>query len=95
MQQVSEVLIVNQKQNGFNNDMNNLFRKSSMRNNNQDKATVIMVVQQIQIAIDDGRGNQFQQDIFAQSILVANRGARETQSIMSKLLLPSSLNHIH
>ncbi|KAF2683661.1 hypothetical protein K458DRAFT_418650 [Lentithecium fluviatile CBS 122367] len=82
VQQVNEVLIVNQQQDGFNNDLNNLFRKSNFRNNNRDQATVIMVVQQIQVAVDDGRGNQFRQDVFAQSILVANRGARETQSIM-------------
>jgi hypothetical protein len=94
VQQVNQVLVVNQQQNGFNNDMNNLFRKSNFRNRNNDQATVIMVVQQVQVSIDDGRGNQFQQDIFAQSILVANRGARQTQSVMifdSKTLIAQDI----
>lgn len=42
----------------------------------------MLVVQEIQVAIDDGRGNQFQQNIFAQSAVVANRGARRSQTIM-------------
>ncbi|KAF2827976.1 hypothetical protein CC86DRAFT_202478 [Ophiobolus disseminans] len=82
VQQVNEVLIVDQVNNGFNNDLNNVFRKSNFQNQNQDVATVMIVVQEIQIAIDDGRGNQVQQNIFAQSIVVANRGARESQTVM-------------
>lgn len=82
VQQVNEVLIVDQVNNGFNNDLNNLFRKSNFQNQFQDVATVMIVVQEIQIAVDDGRGNQFQQNVFAQSVVVANRGARETQSVM-------------
>ena len=62
--------------------MNNLFRKSNFQNQFRDVATVLLVVQEIQIAIDDGRGNQIQQEIFAQSVVVANRGARETQTVM-------------
>lgn len=82
VQQVQEVLIVDQVNNGFNNDLNNLFRKSNFQNKFQDVSTVMLVVQEIQVAIDDGRGNQIQQEIFAQSAVVANRGARETQTIM-------------
>lgn len=82
VQQVNEVLIVDQQRNGFNNDLNNLFRKSNFRNNFRDQATVIMVVKQVQVSVDNGFGGQFQQDVFAQSILVANRGAARTQSIM-------------
>ena len=82
VQQVNEVLIVDQVNNGFNNDLNNLFRKSNFQNQFQDVATVMLVVQEIQIAVDDGRGNQFQQNVFAQSLVVANRGAQQTQSVM-------------
>lgn len=82
VQQVQEVLIVDQVNNGFNNDLNNLFRASNFRNQFQDVSTVMLVVQEIQIAVDDGRGNQFQQNVFAQSALVANRGARKSQTIM-------------
>ncbi|KAI4648984.1 uncharacterized protein J4E78_008501 [Alternaria triticimaculans] len=82
VQQVEQVLIVDQVNNGFNNDLNNLFRKSNFQNQFRDVATVTLVVQEIQIAIDDGRGNQVQQNIFAQSAVVANRGARETQTVM-------------
>jgi hypothetical protein len=82
VQQVNEVLIVDQVNNGFNNDLNNVFRKSNFQNQFQDVTTVMIVVTEIQIAIDDGRGNQFQQEIFAQSIQVANRGARDTQTVM-------------
>jgi hypothetical protein len=82
VQQVNQVLVVDQVNNGFNNDLNNLFRKSNMRNQNRDSATVMLVVQEIQVAIDDGRGNQFQQSIFAQSAVVANRGARQTNTVM-------------
>jgi hypothetical protein len=82
VQQVNQVLVVDQVNNGFNNDLNNLFRKSNMQNQFRDKATVMLVVQEIQIAVDDGRGNQVQQQIFAQSAVVANRGARETQTVM-------------
>jgi hypothetical protein len=82
VQQVNQVLVVDSRNNGFNNDLNNLFRKSNMQNQFRDKATVMLVVQEIQIAVDDGRGNQVQQQIFAQSAVVANRGARETQTVM-------------
>jgi hypothetical protein len=82
VQQVEQVLIVDQVNNGFNNDLNNLFRKSNFQNQFRDVATVTLVVQEIQVAIDDGRGNQVQQNIFAQSAVVANRGARETQTVM-------------
>ncbi|KAF2034097.1 hypothetical protein EK21DRAFT_85890 [Setomelanomma holmii] len=82
VQQVNEVLIVDQVNNGFNNDLNNLFRKSNMQNRNQKVSTVMLVVQEIQIAIDDGRGNKFQQQVFAQSAVIANRGRRVTQTVM-------------
>ncbi|EAT90221.1 hypothetical protein HBH56_059520 [Parastagonospora nodorum] len=82
VQQVNQVLVVDQVNNGFSNDMNNLFRKSNFQNQFRDVTTVMLVVQEIQIAIDDGRGNQIQQEIFAQSVVVANRGARETQTVM-------------
>ncbi|CAN9112569.1 unnamed protein product [Alternaria sp. RS040] len=82
VQQVQEVLIVDQVNNGFNNDLNNLFRKSNFQNQFRDVSTVTLVVQEIQVAIDDGRGNQVQQNIFAQSAVVANRGARQTQTVM-------------
>ncbi len=79
---MQEVLIVDQVNNGFNNDLNNLFRKSNFQNQFRDVSTVTLVVQEIQVSIDDGRGNQVQQNIFAQSAVVANRGARETQTVM-------------
>jgi hypothetical protein len=68
--------------NGFNNDLNNIFRKSNFQNQFQQQATVMLVVQEIQVAVDDGRGNQFQQNIFAQSAVIANRGAQQTQTVM-------------
>jgi hypothetical protein len=77
-------LIVDQQQNGFNNDLQNLFRKSNFNNQFQDQSTVILMVQEIQVAVDDGFGNQFQQNVFAQSALVANRGAFATQTVMGK-----------
>ena len=82
VQQVNEVLIVQNEQDGFNRDLNNLFRKSSMRRERQDEATVMLVVQQIQVSVQDDRGNAFQQDVFVQSAVVANRGARETNTVM-------------
>ncbi|CAO2652607.1 Nn.00g008900.m01.CDS01 [Neocucurbitaria sp. VM-36] len=82
VQQVQEVLVVDQVNNGFNNDLNNLFRKSNFQNQFQEVSTVMLVVQEIQIAVDDGRGNAFQQNVFAQSAVVANRGAFQTQTVM-------------
>ncbi|KAF1844374.1 uncharacterized protein K460DRAFT_388216 [Cucurbitaria berberidis CBS 394.84] len=110
VQQVQQVLVVDQVNNGFNNDLNNLFRKSNFQNRFQDVSTVMLVVQEIQISVDNGgRGNGnnrngndrndrngrggnnnnnnnnnnvFQANIFAQSAVVANRGARQTQTIM-------------
>lgn len=82
VQQVQEVLVVDQVNNGFNNDLNNLFRKSNFQNQFNDVSTVMLVVQEIQIAVDDGFGNSFQQNVFAQSALVANRGAFQTQTVM-------------
>ncbi|KAF1980021.1 hypothetical protein BU23DRAFT_530 [Bimuria novae-zelandiae CBS 107.79] len=82
VQQVNEVLIVQNEQDGFNRDLNNLFRKSSMRRERNDRATVMLVVQQIQVSVQDDRGNAFQQDVFVQSAVVANRGARETNTVM-------------
>ncbi|KAH7071662.1 hypothetical protein FB567DRAFT_538590 [Paraphoma chrysanthemicola] len=82
VQQVNEVLIVDQVNNGFNNDLNNLFRKSNFQNQRQEESSVLLVVQEIQVAIDDGRGNQFQQQVFAQSAVVANRGRDRTQTVM-------------
>lgn len=91
VQQVNEVLIVDQQNNGFNNDLNNMFRKANFRNNFNDVSTVMLVVQEIQVAIDDGRGNQFQQNVFAQSVLVANRGSFQTNTVMSMLPLRLTL----
>lgn len=82
VQQVNEVLIVDQQNNGFNNDLNNLFRQANFANQFGGQSTVVMVVQEIQVAVDDGFGNQFQQNIFAQSALVANAGQAFTQSLM-------------
>jgi len=82
VQQANEVLIVNQQQNGFNNDLNNLFRKANFRNNFNQVSTVMLVVQEIQIAVDNGFGGQFQQNVFAQSAVVANRGFGQTQTVM-------------
>ncbi|KAF1914633.1 hypothetical protein BDU57DRAFT_531090 [Ampelomyces quisqualis] len=81
IQQVNQVLIVDTDSSGFKNDMNDLFRKSNFQNQFQQVTTVIIVVQEIQIAINDGE-NQFQQDIFAQRVVIANRGAQETQTVM-------------
>ncbi|KAJ4373357.1 hypothetical protein N0V83_003652 [Neocucurbitaria cava] len=82
VQQVQETLVVDQVNNGFNNNLNDLFRKSNLQNQFQDVSTVMLVVQEIQVAVDDGRGNAFQQQIFAQSAVVANRGAQQTQTVM-------------
>ncbi|RMZ68641.1 hypothetical protein GMOD_00008367 [Pyrenophora seminiperda CCB06] len=82
VQQVQQVIVVDQVNNGFNNDMNNLFRKSNFRNRFRDVTTVMIVVQTIKVAIDNGRGDFVRQDIFAQSVVVANRGARRTQEVM-------------
>jgi hypothetical protein len=76
--QAQEVLIIDQQNARFND----LFRQSNYRNKFNDVTTVVMVVQQIQIAVDDGRGNVFQQEIFAQSAVVANRGASSTQTVL-------------
>lgn len=86
VQQANEVLIVNQQQNGFNNDLNNLFRKANFRNNFNQVSTVMLVVQEIQVAVDDGFGNKFEQNVFAQSAVVANRGFGQTQTVMRKSL---------
>jgi hypothetical protein len=80
--QAQEVLIVDQQNSRFND----LFRQSNFRNKFNDVTTVVMVVQQIQVAVDDGRGNIFQQDVFAQSALVANRGFGSTQTVLGKFL---------
>ncbi|KAF9734697.1 hypothetical protein PMIN06_012120 [Paraphaeosphaeria minitans] len=82
VQQVNEVLVVNQQQNGFNNDLNNLFRKANFRRERNQESTVMLVVQQIQVSVADDRGNAFQQDVFVQSAIVANRGARTTNTVM-------------
>lgn len=87
VQQVNEVLVVNQQRNGRNNDMNNLFRKASYRRERNQETTVMLVVQQIQVSVADDRGNKVEQDIFVQSAVVANRGARSTNTVMSKYLL--------
>ncbi|KAF2874178.1 hypothetical protein BDV95DRAFT_325062 [Massariosphaeria phaeospora] len=82
IQQASEVLIVQGQKEGFKNSMNDVFRKSKFRNDFKDVTTVILVVQEIQIVIDDGRGDIFQAEIFAQSVIVANRGSDATQTVM-------------
>jgi hypothetical protein len=82
VQQVNQVLVVDQVNNGFNNQLNNIFRKSNFQNQFNQVATVMLVVQEIQVSVDDGRGNQFQQNIFAQNVVVANRGAPQTQTVM-------------
>lgn len=84
VQQVNEVLVVNQQQNGFNRDLNNLFRKANFRNQRNQESTVMLVVQQIQVSVADDRGRKFEQDVFVQSAVVANRGARSTNTVMRK-----------
>ncbi|KAF2119971.1 hypothetical protein BDV96DRAFT_595575 [Lophiotrema nucula] len=80
--QAQKVVQIEQENNGGNLFFNDLSRKASFRNSNPGVETVVMVVKQIDISIDDGRGNQIQQQVFAQSVVIANRGARETQAIM-------------
>ncbi|CAI6336479.1 unnamed protein product [Periconia digitata] len=82
VEQVNQVLVVDQQQNGFNNGLNNLFRSTGRRRERNDVSTVMMVVTQINVAVDDGRGNQFQQEVFAQSIVVANRGQQRSETVM-------------
>lgn len=83
VQQAQEVLIIDQQNNGFNNKFNDLARAASFRNQFPQQETVMLVVQQIDVAIDDGRGNQIQQSVFAQSAVVANQGAfGGTQTVM-------------
>lgn len=83
-EQVNQVLVVDQQNNRNRRDMNNLFRKSNFRNNNRDQTTVLLVVTEVQISVDDGRGNQVDQRVFAQSAVVANRGQRQTNTVMSR-----------
>ncbi|USP80301.1 hypothetical protein yc1106_07575 [Curvularia clavata] len=82
LQQAQQVLIVDQVNNGFNNDLNNLFRKSNFANRFRDVRTTMLVVQEIVTVIDDGRGNRREQSIFAQNVVVANRNGRQQQTVM-------------
>lgn len=82
VEQVNQVLVIDNQRNGFNNNLNNLFRQTNQRRNRGDVSTVIMVVMQVNVAIDDGRGNQIQQEVFAQSLIVANRGRGRTETVM-------------
>jgi hypothetical protein len=92
VEQVNQVLVVDQVNNGFNNDLNNLFRRSNMGNRFNDISTVMLVVQEIRISVDDGRGNRVDQQVFAQRVEVANRGRERSQTVMST---SSSLPHSH
>jgi hypothetical protein len=93
VEQVQQVLIVDQVNSGFNKNLNNMFRKSNFNNRFQDRETVIIVVQEIQISVDDGRGNRFEESIFAQEIVVANRGRKsgKSQTVMGTHFLPQPL----
>jgi hypothetical protein len=82
VQQASEVLVINEQNNGFNNNLNNLFRKSNFKNQFPDQSTVMLVVQEIQVSVDNGLGGKFEQSVFAQSVVVANRGLGATQTVM-------------
>jgi hypothetical protein len=82
VQQVNQVLVVDQVNNGFNNQLNNIFRKSNFQNQFQQVTTVMLVVQEIQTIVDNGRGQRVQQNIFAQNVVVANRGLPQTQTVM-------------
>jgi hypothetical protein len=90
VQQAQEVLIIDQQNNGFNNKFNDLSRKASLRNQFPNQETVMLVVQQIDVAVDDGFGNQIQQSVFAQSAVVANQGAfGGTQTVLGMSYLAS------
>ncbi|OCK78073.1 hypothetical protein K432DRAFT_101134 [Lepidopterella palustris CBS 459.81] len=78
IEQVKEVLIVNSS----NNSKNNKKRKAAYKSKSKDVTTVLIVVQIIEIKIDDGKGNKIQEDIFAESIVIANKGKKSTQTIM-------------
>ena len=87
VEQAKQVLVVDQQNNGFNNNLKDIFRKTNARKNNNGVSTVMLVVQEIQVAVDDGQGNTVQQQVFAQSAVVANRGQQVTQTVMSKSLI--------
>lgn len=54
---------------------------------------MMLVVQEIQVSVQDSFGNAFEQNVFAQSAVVANRGQFATQTVMSKsMFLESSLH---
>ncbi|OCL12849.1 hypothetical protein AOQ84DRAFT_136900 [Glonium stellatum] len=78
VEQVQQVLI----QNSNNNDRKNRKRKSAYRRRNSDLSTVLLVVQQVVVQVVDNSGNSFQELIFAESAITANRGRGSTQTIM-------------
>lgn len=79
VEQVQQVLI----QNSNNNNKNNKKRKASYRKKNSNQSIVILVVQQIVVQVVDKSGNSFQEIIFAESAITANRGRGSTQTVMS------------
>ena len=79
VEQVQQVLI----QNSNNNNRNNKKRKASYRKRNSNQSIVLLVVQQIVVQVVDNSGNSFQEIIFAESAITANRGRGSTQTIMS------------
>jgi len=78
VEQVQQVLI----QNSNNNNKNNEKRKASYRKRNSKQSTVLLVVQQVVVKVVDNSGNSFQEVIFAESAVIANRGRGSTQTIM-------------
>ncbi|KAF2274665.1 uncharacterized protein EI97DRAFT_459945 [Westerdykella ornata] len=82
VQQARQVLVLNQQNFGFNSGFNNLFRKANFKRQFPQVSTVMLVVQEIQVSVDNGFGQRVDQNVFAQSVVVANRGFPATQTVM-------------
>jgi hypothetical protein len=95
LQQVNQALAVDQQANAPENEMDNVLRMTALAQKEPDKSTVLLVVQEIRITIevnvnvDDEKEEKRKVEaaMYKQEAVVANRGKRQTETVMGEPIL--------
>lgn len=90
--QVNEALLRDQQANAAQKELDNVLRAAAVSQREQEKSTVILVVQEVKVSVEvevqkDNERKEKQKieaKVFKQEAIVANRGKRETQTVMGK-----------
>ena len=77
LQQVNQALLADQLKNAAEAELDNVLREAALAQKEPEITVVVLIVQEINIIVKDAKAK-----LFKQEALVANRGKRETKTVM-------------